>query len=150
MKYLFVSLVALTGALAGCASAPEVPRSGTGALEGIVYDARGAPVREVEVAVAEAHPVRTDVNGRFAIPGVGPGTHRVVARRDGFETFDAETVVGGPTDVLYLRLFSASDLAAGAQAALDRARTAEATELIERAMNAAPHSASISSVQHVR
>jgi len=138
MKYI-VSLVMII-ALTGCNTVPGAFSSGTHSLEGVVYTGSGAPLRDVELTLDGHPPVWSDVNGRFTIPRVKLGEHRISAHHDSHEAIDLPIRFSRPTDVLYLRLRSAAELVRAAQLALDRGETSGAEELIARALSIGPNS----------
>ncbi|HMH82766.1 MAG TPA: carboxypeptidase regulatory-like domain-containing protein, partial [Gemmatimonadales bacterium] len=96
---LLLSLIAL-------AVAPELVRA-QGSITGTVTDATtSAPLGAVTVAVVGT-PLTgtTGADGRFAIPGVPPGSHRLRARRLGYTPGDTTVVVQeGAETVVALRL----------------------------------------------
>ncbi len=83
--------------LVGCAALLAVPRaaSAQGTIAGTVRDsATNAPLARVAVTIADTRlSAETDEQGRYAIPGVSPGTHRLRARRLGYAPGDATAVV---------------------------------------------------------
>lgn len=60
-----------------------------GTIEGVVLDPSQSPVRGSRVTVVEestglSRAVETEINGRFAAPGMPPGTYRIEVSADGF------------------------------------------------------------------
>ena len=85
-------------------------------------------------------PVHSDVQGRFTLSRLMPGVHRITAVKPGYEPLAAEILIADRTDVVYLRLWSAHDLAKEAQRALDRGSAGEAADLVDRAIQIDPES----------
>jgi outer membrane receptor protein involved in Fe transport len=81
---LVLIALSLAAAVACPAGAQGVPRGTT--VSGSVRIARfGTPLPDAEVAVTDtALAVRTDLDGRFAISGLAPGSYRLVARSEGY------------------------------------------------------------------
>lgn len=81
-------------------------------LEGVLLDAEGAPVPGVLLTVDAAPDASapggldaTDGHGRFAVRGLAPGPHRVVAPEHGWTWYDAD-----PSAPVHLELGGASKL----------------------------------------
>jgi outer membrane cobalamin receptor len=85
---LGIVLVLIALSLAAAAACPaEAQDAALGAtVSGSVRIARfGTPLPDAEVAVTgTALAVRTDLDGRFAISGLAPGSYRLVARSEGY------------------------------------------------------------------
>ncbi|HUW42521.1 MAG TPA: carboxypeptidase regulatory-like domain-containing protein [Rectinemataceae bacterium] len=134
------ALILAAATILSCASAGRVPgadRSGP-PLFGMVYDDDNVPVAGARVSVDGGDPVTSDVNGRFALPAPSIGSHSLVVEKPLFETardgFDYQSAV----QLLYVKLFSARQLAARAEGALVRRDLALAAEILERVLALAP------------
>jgi len=138
MKYIVSLVVAMS--LVGCSSAPGAFSSRAHPLEGIVYTAGGAVLRGAHITLDGHASVWSDSDGRFTITRVRHGEHRLHAHHDGYEPMTRTVRFARPTDVLHLRMRSADDLAQASQQALDRGGTAEAEQLIARALAVSPDS----------
>jgi hypothetical protein len=102
-------------------------------LFGMVYDGADQPCEGVGIEVDGAEGPRSDLRGRFVIPGLPRGDHRIVARKDGFEDLSVDVSFLARTDVLHLRLTSFEQLLDMAQASLRDGRLADAGGLLARA-----------------
>jgi TonB-dependent starch-binding outer membrane protein SusC len=86
--------------LAALAAAPSLAAQSTGAIEGTVTTgSTPRPLGEVQVSLTGTTlGARTDDAGRYRIPGVPAGTHRVRAQRIGYSSANnSVTVVAGQT-----------------------------------------------------
>ena len=137
MKWL-VCLVMPAIALGGCTGIPDAAWRGPTPIHGIVYGYSGVPLAGVMVGVNDTAPVHSDVRGRFTLAPLTPGGYEITAARPGYETLTSEIRIASRTDVVYLKLWSAHDLATEAQRALDRGSPDEATDLIDRAIRIDP------------
>jgi hypothetical protein len=72
---------------------PNSPSQRFFAIGGVVRDAAGVVVTDATVAVDGRPPVRTDVDGRFRIRGVGAGNHTLHATTPGHADQDAAITV---------------------------------------------------------
>jgi iron complex outermembrane receptor protein len=75
MRTIFLA-VALGATLPGVSTATTDPSSPT--LSGIVSDTAGTPLSQVRVTILETHrTTTTDLEGRYVLPGLPPGTYGV-------------------------------------------------------------------------
>ncbi len=102
-------------------------------LFGMVYDGQNQPCAGVGIEVDGVEGPRSDLRGRFVIPGLARGEHRIAARKDGYEELIVTVPFLARTDVLHLRLTSFGQLLEAAQAALRDGRLADADALLARA-----------------
>jgi len=102
-------------------------------LFGMVYDGQNQPCAGVGIEVDGVEGPRSDLRGRFVVPGLTRGQHGIVARKDGYEELIVSVSFLARTDVLHLRLTSFAQLLEAAQAALRDARLADAAALLARA-----------------
>ena len=94
-------------ALAMTAAVAAAPVTAGGTLSGQVLDARtGAPLEQVLVSVEDiGKSALTGPDGRFAIPDVPPGTHRVQVSVVGYALFRRDVTVGAvATEPIVIRL----------------------------------------------
>ncbi len=70
---------------------PAVQAPGTGSIEGTVTDPTGGVIANAEILLTEKYGTTTDYKGRFAFPGIAPGSYSLRVRREGFR----DSVIGG-------------------------------------------------------
>ena len=87
-------LTAVALCLGGCAKAPpplpSVPSIDAGTIEGKVTDLAGGFIPSAEIIVTsdatrQARTGYTDVEGKYIVPALGPGSYTVQAVSDGFK-----------------------------------------------------------------
>jgi hypothetical protein len=112
-------------------------RRGADILIGMVVDAIGKPMPDIEVYIAGTdRSTRTDARGFWRFPNPPPGPRVVVARRTGYVPYVRELVVGSQgndTLTLLLRRFP-TRLSAVEVTARSTSAQADAAELAERLM----------------
>ncbi|HUX20631.1 MAG TPA: hypothetical protein VMW69_05275, partial [Spirochaetia bacterium] len=115
------------------ASNPGTERFTSAPLLGMVYDLDNRPCAGVKIE-EDTRPLSTsDSAGRFLLADLARGPHRLVARKSGYETLEAEIDFEDETQVLYLCLVSLSQLLSRAEGAIRSGDWESATELLERA-----------------
>ncbi len=130
-----IVLLALV-AVASCATQPGAPDPlafDEAPLFGMVYDTDNQPCAGVAFKVDGGASLTTDVRGRFVLPSLSKGEHRLEASKDGYEDLAVTFQFLNRTDVLYLRMTSFSRLRAMAEESMDQRRWEEAGGLLERA-----------------
>jgi hypothetical protein len=105
----------------------------TAPLLGMVYDTVNQPVAGAQVAVHEGPEAVTDIGGRFVLPGLSRGEHRVFVRKAGYETTEVSVAFLNRTQVLYVKLVSFDALLQRAERGLSRRKWAEAEKYLDRA-----------------
>ncbi len=88
---------------ASCASAPR-PDGKNGILHGMIYDYDNAPVCGYLVLVDDAEKAYTDINGRFTIPDIPLGTHRLSGEGKDHGLYTQIVDFADRTQILYLRI----------------------------------------------
>jgi tetratricopeptide (TPR) repeat protein len=102
-------------------------------LFGMVYDHDNRPVTKVDIQVDGKSVAESDLNGRFVIPQLAKGTHSVVAAKSGYEPLSLNLQFDTQTQVLYIQMFSESQLLSMAETALGDRDWAQAEDLLGRA-----------------
>jgi hypothetical protein len=102
-------------------------------LFGMVYDEENQPCAGVRLTVDGVEGPLSDLRGRFIVPDLGRGEHRLIARKEGFEELSIPFAFLARTDVLYLRMTSFDELLGMAQEALRDSRLGDAAALLARA-----------------
>jgi tetratricopeptide (TPR) repeat protein len=99
----------------------------------MIYDADNQPCPGVQMEIDGRDGPLTDIRGRFVIPDLARGDHRIVARKAGFEELVAGISFVSKADVLHLQMTSFSQLLGMAHAALSEMLWAEAESFLQRA-----------------
>jgi tetratricopeptide (TPR) repeat protein len=99
----------------------------------MVYDLDNRPCAGVSIEVDTRCLSTSDSSGRFLLPDLSRGPHRLSARKSGYETFEGELDFEDETQVLYLRIVSLPQLLSRAEEAVGDGDWRNATELLERA-----------------
>jgi hypothetical protein len=113
-------------------------------LSGAVFAMTGggagrSAVAGAQVALDDSDPVTTDASGRFLMPRVRPGVHRLRVTREGFLPVEREIEFLNRSQVVYVRLPDI-DWAMGALvAAVVDGDTRTADELAVKLIGAEPH-----------
>jgi tetratricopeptide (TPR) repeat protein len=102
-------------------------------LIGMVYDRENKPCAGASVFIDEIEKASTDINGRFAVPGLSRGTHTVAVKKEGYEKEEFTFEFLSRSQVVYLRVYSFDQLLDEAEDAIAERSWAEAADLIERA-----------------
>jgi hypothetical protein len=109
MRWPRMAIVSLSSFMGACSSSAGIPAppdggaatdtapaatiGGAGSLAGTVKDKAGTPVGGAKVAVGAAS-VFSDVQGKYALPGVAAGTAAVMVTKDWFKPLAGSVVVG--------------------------------------------------------
>jgi len=128
-------LVALSALLSSCmsAGAANLHEFSEAPLFGMIYDQDNRPVANVKLQVDGKPVAESDLNGRFLIPRLARGDHKVVATKPEFETLRIDLNFSNETQVLYLQMFSQSQLLAMAETRITQRNWQQARTLLERA-----------------
>lgn len=136
-------------ALGACASGPGGLGSRGSPLHGIVYDGGGSALPGVAVRIetpdtnGDASAVSSDIRGRFVVPHVAHGRVVIIAEKAGYESARTEAVLLDATQIVYLQLRSASDVAAQAQRLLTAGRPETAVATAMRALETDPENSTV-------
>ncbi len=134
-RWMVVIAVAVLS-LVACLHPGEPRRARRGSefpLLGMVYDADNQPVPGAWIIVDDRRRLRTDINGRFMIPRLPPGRHRVEVQKEDFEAMSTVIDFIDIKQVLYLKVISRVQLLRKAERALQERRIREAEEALRRA-----------------
>ncbi len=129
---------ALVASLSSCATVPSPVEFDTATLHGMVYDDEHNPVQWASVSIAGREPIYTDIDGRFAVPGVVRGVVTIEVGADGFAPHTGEFLFANRTQVLYLRLHSGRSFVRQAIGALDSGDGETAVHLAGKALMVLP------------
>lgn len=127
---LLLALFAFTA----CVTSPtKDPRAFDRApLYGMVYDLGNRPVGKAELAVDGNPAASSDVTGRFVLPDLARGDHRILATKEGYEVLTVPLSFLDDTQVLYLQMSSQQQLLACAETKIEAMEWRQARSLLER------------------
>lgn len=125
--FLFASCI-----LSGCSTLS------TGAklppLNGMIYDNDNKPVNDCSIMIDGKLRAQSDVYGRFSLSGLRKNDkHTVSVEKQGFEKIEIDLVYSDPTQILYIHMFSSSQLLAEAEKSLKNNDLGIAENFISRA-----------------
>lgn len=126
-------LVALCAASCATQAEKEPLAFDRASLFGMIYDTDNQPCAGVALEVDGKAASSTDIRGRFVLPDLAMGEHRLDARKEGYEGLSVAFHFLNRTDVLYLRMFSLAGLLQMAEDELDQRRWSDAAALLGRA-----------------
>ncbi|MDR2029796.1 MAG: carboxypeptidase regulatory-like domain-containing protein [Treponema sp.] len=145
----FNFIILIMGVLVSCASGP-VPKERTHTLYGMIYDGDNRPVNDVKIHVDGDYKAASDVHGRFVIPNMKPNReYHISAEKEQHEKTSMDIFHADPSSVLYIHLFSADQLMAGAEEAIKKKDWLRAETFLERAGQAGGAYAPISYLRGV-
>ena len=101
-------------------------------LFGMACDTEGDPVAALSIVIDGVPAAESDINGRFIVPSLVKGGHRIEALSEGYETIALDFQFLNRTQVLYLRLNSRTSLTKLLEDALDTDRLDEADAALVR------------------
>jgi tetratricopeptide (TPR) repeat protein len=137
--------IVLLAALLTVSCASEKARDGlafdAAPLFGMVYDGENQPCAGVRLSIDGSEGPLSDLRGRFVVPDLARGEHRLVARKDGYEELSVEFAFLDRTDILHVSMTSFDQLLGMAQDALGANRLEEAGAALERAERLDPEDA---------
>lgn len=87
-------------------------------LLGMVYDHDNRECPNVHLVVDGKDHATTDINGRFILPNLTSGVHKLLATKSGYEPLEVSFDFTSPTQVLYLKVYSFDELLKQAELAL--------------------------------
>lgn len=132
---LFPLLMGIT-ALLSCVSGPEMEEGFV--LQGMIYDRAGNPVTDAIIEIEGKAMGVSDLNGRFYISHMAPGTYRVKVQKEGYLPYEGTVAIRSHADVLYVGMVSWEDLCRRVEQALQEGRWGEAEEAVSRALEIKP------------
>ena len=102
-------------------------------LNGMIYDKDNRPVTDTTINVDGIFKASSDVYGRFSLPGLKKyESHSVQITKKGFEPADIDLVYTDPTQVIYIQMYSAPQLIAEAETAIQAQDWQNAESLLQR------------------
>ena len=147
---LAMMLYCLSGFLGGCTAFPLRSEADTTVFKsadliGMVYQQSNRPCQGVSVEVLKEGKDEsvfrgfTDLNGRFMIPNLPQGRHRIRFSRGGYQSLTVSIRFVDPTHIFYTRLVSLEDLLLQAEEALDKNLWSQMETILSEAAIIDPH-----------
>lgn len=102
------TLVILTIAVTGCKTTGFNGK--TIDVNGMIYDFANKPVAYCEITLGETYAATTDINGRFTLPKVPPGTYGITGSKNGYETYMDYVTIQDWGQIIYIRIPSQNQL----------------------------------------
>ena len=102
-------------------------------INGMVYDFSNKPVANYEIVLGKKHFGSTDINGRFTLIKVSPGSYKISGSKNGFENYNGEVIIREKGQIIYIRIPSQNQLLVMADEALAANNFILAEEIAERA-----------------
>ncbi|RPJ06949.1 MAG: hypothetical protein EHM28_08880 [Spirochaetaceae bacterium] len=102
-------------------------------LEGMIYDNHNNPCAGARISADNGPAFVSDVNGRFTLYNLSRGIHEIAVVKKEYETSSFSVEFLSRTQVLYVKMFSQSQLLELAETALDGRKLGEADEFLKRA-----------------
>jgi hypothetical protein len=99
----------------------------------MVYDFENKPVSQYIITIDNRTPVSTDINGRFFVPKVRSGKHKIRGTKGGYEEYKGEIIMNDRRQIVYFRVPNTAQLLNLADDALSGNRIEEAALYIKRA-----------------
>jgi hypothetical protein len=125
--------------LSGCATSKSLSgyAAKSAVLHGMIYNEDRRPVQDVEVTLLDGaespQSARSDIHGRFALPGVPFGQTKLRFAKASYEVLAWDFVFEGPTQVVYAKMTNMNELLDGAVGAMQKRDWAKASSSLERA-----------------
>jgi len=116
-----------------CSCATSASNRGTIDVNGMIYDFANRPIPFCEIFMDDFYTGSTDINGRFTIPKIKPGTYTITGQKAGYETYHDEITISEPGQIVYIRIPSQNQLLNLADDAMTIMNFTIAEEYIQRA-----------------
>jgi len=146
---LFLALTGVFGIFGACTGFAYNRLSDPGLfknadLVGMVYQGGNRPCPGVTVELLEGGKADalfrgvTDLNGRFIVPRLARGEHRLRFSRKGFQDLTVAIRFDDPTHIFYTRMVSLEELLLHAEEALDRNQWGRLSDILDEAARIGP------------
>ncbi len=140
---IITTLCLLTlGACATAKGPKETPVPPLPPLNGMIYDQDNLPVSNAIVEIDGERKSISDVNGRFALFDLIPGKYLLSVRGEDYESASVHIEYSDPTQIVYVKLFSADQLLSVAEKAIETRDWQSAEEYLNRATAIRPNDTS--------
>ena len=130
MRRNYILIIFLLVFLAGCKS----NRITLPSLQGMIYDGNNEAVSDVEIFIEDKHNATSDIYGHFTLTGLDTSkTYNLRASKKGFEDVNLTFPYSVPSQVIYLRMYSHTELLLCAENMVKDKKYVEAENYLKRA-----------------
>ena len=130
MRRNYILIIFLLVFLAGCKS----NRITLPSLQGMIYDGNNEAVSDVEIFIEDKHNATSDIYGHFTLTGLDTSkTYNLRASKKGFEDVNLTFPYSVPSQVIYLRMYSHTELLVCAENMVKDKKYVEAENYLKRA-----------------
>lgn len=130
MKRTCILLMFLVTFFLGCKS----NRISLPSVQGMIYDGNNEAVSDVEIYIDDKHNATSDIYGHFTLTGLDTSkTYTLKACKNGFEDVNLSFLYSVPSQVIYLRMYSYSELLETAENMVKEKKYQEAEKYLNRA-----------------
>ncbi len=130
MKRTCIFLMFLVTFFMGCKS----NRITLPSVQGMIYDGNNEAVSDVEIYIDDKHNATSDIYGHFTLTGLDTSkTYTLKACKNGFEDVNLSFLYSVPSQVIYLRMYSHSELLETAENMVKEKKYQEAEKYLNRA-----------------
>jgi len=112
----------------------------TAPLLGVVYDGTSLGVQGFKITLDDTVCVYTDINGKFIVPELSKGAHRLKAEKQSYETLAFSFDFSSRTEILYLSSRSSKDYLGLAEDAVKKGFYDKAKKYIQQSLALADQS----------
>lgn len=133
MKRIMYSIIFCLFFVSGCKTTKTV----LPVIQGMIYDGNNESVSDVEIFISNKKTAISDIYGHFTLSALEVGkTYELNAKKKGYEEVSMNFSYTNPSQVIYLRMYSASELINLAENMVGQKKYKEAQALLNRAEEA--------------
>lgn len=133
MKRIMYSIIFCLFFVSGCKTTKTV----LPVIQGMIYDGNNESVSDVEIFISNKKTAISDIYGHFTLSALEVGkTYELNAKKKGYEEVSINFSYTNPSQVIYLRMYSASELINLAENMVGQKKYKEAQALLNRAEEA--------------
>ncbi len=115
-------------------SCKTTPRYVQPVIQGMIYDGDNEAVSDVEIYFNDKKYAVSDIYGHFTLSSLTMGkSYTLYACKNGYEKLSISFTYTNPSQVIYLRMYSASELTKSAENMVEKKKYRDALSFLERA-----------------